>query len=498
MTGFAINPGSTFLAPLMYGRHAPNSNVHPAVELVVNQKIGNEHLARIDDATRLALIGQKAVLEYHRQQLGLSSEQLRATMDLRSDVRAGFDRVAEGQAHAQQSLDRIGWLVTDGFEAIQGSMENINGNIITLNENTLQGFQTLGEYMRTGFMGVIDCMAESTKETHDVIRGGVALLARQQAQIGEILDSRLVQAIGVTVAGHMLTAEKLDKIDGRIAALLREQYSLRVDVGNGLNELRAGIHDDMTQFRVEVCGDLKYISDKLDALADGQRNKSRLEAQEHFGVGLKFFNDLRFDSAQRNFRRALDAWEGHFFAHLVSSHICYIRGQKAECENFLRDALAIGRGNPRHVSITQFYLGRLMMEYRNKDKYREAKDLFAAASRERGGYLPADVERLAAELLVKGDMPGNFIHFSSTVTSHFSERNVDVIDIWYRLALIAVGHNNVLAFKLAEHALSVDPAAIQRDRRKVVIRIKRLDSTKYKALLAILEASFSWMRKPRS
>ncbi|MDO8605451.1 MAG: hypothetical protein Q7R40_02840 [Phaeospirillum sp.] len=497
MSELKVTLGSRFWAPTY-------SSTHP-----VSKVVGS--LAKIEEASNLALIGQKAAIEYQRQSGEVMQEHLyRLEQNVLhrandSNVTTAIGELSEGQDRIRDeiaslrgdankitdlmvlsdnnrsnefqlihrglnSVAEVGWLNVVQNERIHSGIRDISTGVGRIENGVIQ----VGEYVRDGFAGVTQCMAIQGNETRQLINNGILELAMQAEEVGQLLDSHLVSICSGLAATHSV----IENIDLNIVSLLEEQQKATYILSASIKNVESRIKRQTLIFK-----------ESLDKILSSQLNKAELDAHKHFESGMSYMNGMRIDRALYYFNEALRKYGRHFYAKMMLAHIFYLRGQQQNCEEALLDALSIAKDR-RHFFAVNFYLGRLYME---KKSFLIAETYFDASIASGRNLIAPRIEKIAAALLKKGEIPINATNVINAISYSFKGLYISESDIFYKIALITCAHSYDIAIWLGSYAISIDPVGRLRDGEAVAAKLKELDAHAHSVLISMLHPTFPWL-----
>ena len=423
MSDYLFKPETSFLNSVFLGDSVGNRAVDPQLRQIIATNQTRDAVRELVDVQQAARVGQQQSLAIQAASFG--------------ELRGVGDAVESMNQNVEMGLDNVSRSVSQ----LSSGMSQMSSEIANLSDDVVQGFETLGLGMQSGFKSVVRGLYDIDERLGARLMTGFAAAARQSAvQHTQLVDTLLSGFDSVIAAGQQQT-------EAILTALAEVNHNLRHQAAN--------------------------------------------EALEHFEVGMSFLNRRDVPRALEQFAKARRVFAGHFPTLFAEGFCWYVLGQPRLAEDRLTAALSQTDPNPdrakRQQAWAALYLGRLAFD---RHDYNAARQWFHQTYRLNPKLRTALVEA-SASLLLDPQRPPDA---TQAVKAEFNQSGKTAYMLWYLLALTLAPREPNIAVEAFRHGAHGDERAQQRDRVAVIEQLWQLNSRTAGVLLSSLVNHFPWLR----
>ena len=418
--------------------------------------------------------GVEAVNESMRERFAESLLHLR---DMDDDLRRGN--------RSLEHLDEMSGRMAGSLDSISSGLGELDGHFREGLSDMRDQLAEMGWDMRDGLAGV-----------NETLQDGFGAVVFGLAKVDERIAAHVsaLQAQLRTQHDDLLTA--LDSGFGQMseAVLLSADYLAKVMTANSDAQLRQMAREGDATRRMIAETSQRQIN-KIEEVRRAIITQDEHRAEQHFMVGLNYFNHGFLPRAYRNFQKAEHCFDGHFPTLFMLGFMRYLKNDMAAAHESFEAALAQAK-TKKQRGLASLYLARL---YFTEKQFDTAQTWYNEAFKnDKNLRMTALVEWAAACLLE----PGNDLDaLIATLKKEFDKHGKEARYMyWYALALTLTPLDAEWATAAFDMAVKLDSAGgAKRDRKRVLATLRWLNARHADALIALVKDAYPWLvSTPRS
>ena len=412
----------------------------------------------------------------------------------RQGVEALNERVADSLLHlrdidddlrrgnrALEHLDDMSGRMAGSLDAISSGLGELDGHFREGLSDMRDQLADMGWDMRDGLAGV----NETLQDGFGAVVFGLAKVDERIAAHVSALQEQLR-----TQHDDLLTA--LDSGFGQMseAVLLSADYLAKVMTANSDAQLRQMAREGDATRRLIAETSQRQIN-KIEEVRRAIITQDEHRAEQHFMVGLNYFNHGFLPRAYRNFQKAEHCFDGHFPTLFMLGFMRYLKHDMAAAHESFEAALAQAK-TKKQRGLASLYIARL---YFTEKQFTTARAWYRKAFEYDSNFMmTALVEGAAARLLAPDKDIATIVKTMKADFYECGEQKQTQHLYWYALALTLTPLNAEWAAATFGMGVKSDKTGgAKRDRQRVLATLRWLNARHVDALLALVKPEYAWL-----
>ena len=410
----------------------------------------------------------------------------------RQGVEALNERVADSLLHLRDIDDDI----RRGNRSLE-HLDDMSGRMAGSLDSISSGLGELDGHFREGFSDMRDQLAEMGWDMRDGLAGvnetlqdGFGAVVFGLAKVDERIAAH-VSALQTQLGeqhDELLTA--LDSGFGQVsqAVLLSADYLAKVMTANSDAQLRQMAREGDATRRLIAETSQRQIN-KIEEVRRAIITQDEHRAEQHFMVGLNYFNHGFLPRAYRNFQKAEHCFDGHFPTLFMLGFMRYLKNDMAAAHESFEAALAQAK-TKKQRGLASLYIARL---YFTEKQFTTARAWYRKAFEYDSNFMmTALVEGAAARLLAPDKDIETIV---KTMKADFKECGQAAQHLyWYALALTLTPlHAEWAAATFGMGVKSDKAGGAKHDRQRVLATLRWLNARHVDALIALVKPEYDWL-----
>ncbi len=412
----------------------------------------------------------------------------------RQGVEALNERVADSLLHLRdmdddlrrgnrslEHLDEMSDRMAGSLDSISSGLGEIDGHFREGLSDMRDQLADMGWDMRDGLAGV-----------NETLQDGFGAVVFGLAKVDERIAAHVSALQTQLDAQHDELMTTLDNGFGQVsqAVLLSADYLAKVMTANSDAQLRQMAREGDATRRMIAETSQRQIN-KIEEVRRALITQDEHRAEQHFMVGLNYFNHGFLPRAYRNFQKAEQCFDGHFPTLFMLGFMRYLKNDMAAAHESFEAALAQAKTDKQR-GLASLYIARF---YFTEKQFTTARAWYRKAFEYDSNFMmTALVEGAAARLLAPDKDIETIVKTMKADFYECGEQKQTQHLYWYALALTLTPlHAEWAAATFGMGVKSDKAGGAQRDRQRVLATLRRLNARHVDALLALVKPEYGWL-----